>query len=91
MSEEIKGWAAWHSVEGVRLDTISRSKQSAEDKMLVKIMGLKEYPGSHARAEAYFAMRDHALSQASGDNWKVRPVTITFQDEGGKNDTTTNI
>ncbi len=83
-SKKITGFVAWHPVEGVRFDTIGRAKQSAEDRLIINVMGFKEYPASHARAEVYFAMRDRALIRASNDNWQIRPIQIVFTDEGAK-------
>lgn len=81
MTKPIEGWVAWHPVEGGSLGTASISKQFCENKLLKNHFNFDSGSDVFAKADAYYAARDIELNRAASDNWRVRPVRITFTDE----------
>lgn len=82
--EKIKGWVAWHPVEGGALITASISRQWCEDRLLKNYFKFDYRIDVFAKAEAYYAARDIELIRASNDGWQIRPVELRFTDEEEK-------
>lgn len=82
--ETIKGFVAWHPVEGGALITASISRQWCEDRLLKNYFNFDSGSDVFAKAEAYYAARDIELIRASNDGWRIRPVEVRFTDEEPK-------
>jgi hypothetical protein len=85
-NDKITGWVAWHPDHGYDDRTFSmRSNDLSTEHW--KVAHMHDYLSPEQLAEGRkwyhysFCLPDFAWEKAMEDGWRIRPVTITFNDE----------